>query len=406
LTSAGFPAEAEKNYLEAVTLHEVLVRTEPDRATWRDWLAGACSELGRIQGKRGKVREAEQSLRRAEDLLAKLAVDFPAIPSYRHHQADALFQVGGLLASAGRPMDAAKELGRGVELVQKLVREFPSNVDYRTQLANGYVNLGHALSVGKGLPADIENAYSKAVPLLEGLIAALPGRFDLRLDLAGAHSRLGRLLGNRQQVAAARQAYQQALALEGKLALDAPAQPGSRERWISLSFHLGELAFSLGELKEARRLLERTVTLQLAWKPAERPATYATELSADYYELISVLIKLGDHSEASRRAHELTRHFPTGIREHIRAGACLSGCALQAEKDQRLPPEKRRVLAASYADQAVAVLRTAIRLGGSDAHALRQNLLRGIQAQPNAAALRAYPSYRQLLEELEADTPQ
>src|SRR5262249_43895623 len=131
------------------------------------------------------------------------------------------------------------------------------------------------------------------------------------------------------------------------------------------------------------------------------PPTYDRELSADYKELISVLMKLGEHGAASRRAQELPRHFPTSIMEHIRAGACLSGCALQAEKDQKLPAEQRRGLAVSYADRGVELLRTAIKLGGADTRQLRQTVLRALTMQPNVDALRAYPNYRRFLKELE-----
>jgi serine/threonine-protein kinase len=392
---------AERHYQDARKTHELMVRIAPQFANFRSVLAAAHGDLGGVQGRRGRHAEAEQSLRKALDILTKLAAEYPAMPGYRSSRAVILYRLGSIQGETGRLAEGGQTIRQGVELAEKVAQEFPEVDAFRERVASGYTTLARALLQGKAPPPEVESAYARAVPLLEGLAAKLPAKFELRLVLAIAQSNFGRLLGNRGQVDAARQAYRRALALESQLATEAASQPEFEEQWINLSFHLGELAFSLGELQEARRLLERTVDLQLARKPAERPASYAKELSADYKELMSVLVKLGEHAEASRRAQELPRHFPLSIMEHIRAGACLSGCALKAEKDQRLRPEERRALAVSYADRGVELLRTAIRLGGADTRQLRRNVLTALTRLRNFEALRAYPSYRQFLKELE-----
>jgi serine/threonine protein kinase len=399
----GRRTEAERRCTQAVRILEKCPDDPGTRTVIRRKLAGAYFNLGMVQANGPRAAGAETAFRKAQGHFAKLAADNPAYPDYRRRRAKAHIHLYALLGQTGRLPEAEKELRQGVGLLESLVGEFPDHAEYREDLSNAYLYLARTLKAA-GARADAQGVYRKVIPLIDRLAADFPGRFELPLEAAAARADLGLLLG-KEQAEEARAAYREALALEGKLAPRADAHHKQRGRWIDLSFLLGELAATLGDLKEARRLLERTVDLQLARKPEERSPGYAGELRADYHELLAVLHRLGDHAGAARRARELPKHFPGDIVQHIQAGAALTQCALQAEKDAKLPEGERRALARSYADQAVELIRTALRLGGADPRALRRNILQGIRRHADPAALRAYPGYRELLTELEADAP-
>src|SRR5262249_11261254 len=158
-------------------------------------------------------------------------------------------------------------------------------------------------------------------------------RFDIVLQLANTLSDRGELLRRLNRLPEADKAYRRSLYLEGKLGARIAAYPERRQGWIEVSYHLGSLALFQGDLKEARRLLEGALRCQREWPAAERPPNYAVQLGAAYAQLLDVLRRLGDHAAETRQALEMTRDFPKGLREHLRAGSCFIGCGLRVAQD-------------------------------------------------------------------------
>jgi tetratricopeptide (TPR) repeat protein len=198
----------------------------------RDYLAESDLKLAKVLGWAGKLREAEEPLRRAVVVLP----DHP----------DARFELGVLYARTGRRAEALAELERAAALA-------PDFAPVRFNLGVVYGDLGR----------------------LDDGIAALRQAIRLRPDYAAAHHNLGALLRRRGDLEAAAAAYRRAL----ELAPDAgPSRRG-----------LGLVDLQAGRLDEAVRALEASVAadpqsaaartdLGIAYARAERLADAAASL--------------------------------------------------------------------------------------------------------------------------------
>ena len=102
-------------------------------------------------------------------------------------------------------------------------------------------------------------------------------------------------------------------------------------------------------------------------------------------ELIETLILLRDHQAASKTATELVSLDPDSGQELFRAGSVLARCATLAAADRALPEARRAELSKAYADQAVAMVQTALKKGHHDLEALRKD--------PSFDSVRARPDF-------------
>jgi tetratricopeptide (TPR) repeat protein len=406
LLLAGRPAEAEVYFDEVIRLLEARAdRTHP-RALHQRILAGAYNDRGEVLVRLSRVPEAEKAFREAIQRFGKLAADYPAAPGYRKYQANAGLKLGGLLIALRRDTEAEEVLSRARGLLEGLLRQFPEDRDYQEHLVNVLVNLGPVLRK-KGRDVQADQFYDRALALSGPLHAAQPERFEFTLVLALIQAHRGALLKALKREPEADAAYRQAVALESKLAPRfAAARPDHKNIWAKFCFELGSLATFRGELNDARRLHEQALGCLLAPGPGERTWKHPAQLSAAYTALLHVLLRLRDHRAASRRALEMTRLFPAGVNEYALAGGCFAACTLAAERDERLSPKERQALARSYAEQGVEMLREAVRKRGPNNEPLRAALLKSLQEARRADALRAYPVWQQLFQELAEVAPQ
>jgi tetratricopeptide (TPR) repeat protein len=164
-------------------------------------------------------------------------------------------------------------------------------------------------------------------------------------------------------------------------------------------YHFGKLAGSLsklaklatarGDLAEARRLLDESLAARraaLALAPLN--AEYVKSVASVCAELIETLIRLKDHDAASKIAVQLVSLSADSGQESLRAGSFLSRCVSLAAADSKLPGTRRAELAKAYADQAVAMVREALKKGQGDLEALRQDAsFDSVRARPDFVSL-------------------
>jgi tetratricopeptide (TPR) repeat protein len=405
LLLTGRPREAEGFLAETVRLMEALRAGAYSRVAQRRALAGAYHDLGSVWARLSREPEAEQAYRKALEGFGKLAADYPALHEYRLGEAKAGLNLGGLLVRRGREAEAEPALRHARALLERLLRQSPKNSRYREHLATVLINLGPVLRK-KGQDPEADQLYGQALALLGPLVAEQPERFELALGLALVQAHRGALLKSLKREPEGEQAYRQALALESQLAPRAAAAvPEYKALWIKFTFELGAMAYFRGELKEARRLHEEARRRLLALAPGERGGNYAAQLQASSEMLVRVLLRLRDHREAARQALEMPRHSPLDVRAYAQAGGCFAACALQAAEDERLPPEERQALARSYVEQGARLIREVLRKRGPNGDGLRAAVLKTLQQMHRADALRAYPEWQKLLQELGEASP-
>jgi tetratricopeptide (TPR) repeat protein len=218
---------------------------------------------------------------------------------------------------------------------------------------------------------------------------------EYRADLADSHAGLGsvfRAQGKRTEAIAE---MQQCIDVWVSLFKDYPDLPDHRHSFASNANALAVLLRQDGKLDEARQMHAlATETCEALVEAAPTKRGYQYSLSSYYHELCRTAANQKDHAAlalaASRMAHvQLNRTSDPEL-----AARYLGHCSGYAEQDPQLADADRRILAQSYADQAMDQLREAVRRGYKDSKSLKT-----VSA---LAPLRERADFKQLIAELDA----
>jgi hypothetical protein len=165
-----------------------------------------------------------------------------------------------------------------------------------------------------------------------------------------------------------------------------PTTPEDRGELLTAVNRLAPLLRHQGQLGEAEQLLDQTQrSLQSTWPADVRHPTLRPMVHSFYANRAETQVQLGKHAEAARTAAELPPLEPDAWQAARRAAGFLARCVPLAEQDQQLSPKQRQELAQTYADQASALLREAIRRGLPGIDRLRE--------APDLAPLRSRPDF-------------
>jgi eukaryotic-like serine/threonine-protein kinase len=218
--------------------------TEPElrKETSRAYL-----RVGAIQQKLGRHKEAENSFRHANALLAALVFQYPDNPAHRRELAQSRHALGALLYTMGRLGDAEEENRLALEYRQRLADDAPADSGARYELAASYRALGRVLAL-RNCADDAEKAYRKAIELYGKPVDATAS-VDCRPGLAATHTFLGTLLLNQLHYREAEDAF-------------ADAPPTHRQELAAAENNLGVLFLQMNRLSEAEKAHNRTLTLR------------------------------------------------------------------------------------------------------------------------------------------------
>jgi hypothetical protein len=140
-------------------------------------------------------------------------------------------------------------------------------------------------------------------------------------------------------------------------------------------------------------LLEQAQPYNLAaLKASSRHPRYRLCYRANLRELARSHLGLADHVRLATTAEKLANFGDDSPTDTYIAACILCRCIRLADKADQLPEARRKELANSYADRALALLRQAVALGFNDAEHMNKN--------PDLEPLRARAEFRKLLDEL------
>src|SRR5262249_41922002 len=263
----------------------------------------------------------------------------------------------------GPGREAEQALRQAVEIRQKLVHDFPDVPDYRLALASSFDNLRTALT-GPHRHQEAEQAHRQALEICAQLAADFPDVPDYRSRLAIGHYNLASQLANTGRHEEAERDYRRGLEIVDKLAADFPAVPRYQHLLGGTLYGLADVPCIRKDPAKAREFFERAVHhQQRAFQTNPKDPSYRLFLRLHYGKLAEVLVELGEHAEAAKTAAELPRLYPDRWRECFAAASFLARCVALARKDPRLSEARRRAVAQTYADQAIALLWEAIQKG-------------------------------------------
>jgi tetratricopeptide (TPR) repeat protein len=440
-------AKADEAYRKAIELLRELLRglpaEHPTWASYRHQLAIAHANRGELLRHLGRFGEAEAQYKDAGGLLTELRKAFPGNADYKHTLMQNLNGLGLLRKDQGRPGEAEKAYRAALALQQDLVGAHLGWPTYRWRLALLHNNLGTLLSdpgagpTGPARLAEAERCFRQAAAELRGLNDDFPTSPDYRHHLAVSENGLGRALLTTGRAGQAGEAYERARVLWQKLHAEFPDQPqyrhhlgivhlnrgalfASMKRWpdaegafrrsanlqrplvttfpqtpaykddCALALHgLAEVAAARGAPEAATHLEEAIRLWRAALEISPKNQRYTLLLAACHNKRTEVLVSLRRYEEAVRAAAGLPTSMPDQWDASYLAARLLAAIRVEAERDPKIDPEKRRALLESCDAKAVQALRQALDQGGRAVPDLR--------TAPDFEHLRQRDDFQQLL---------
>jgi serine/threonine-protein kinase len=292
-------SDEQKTFLRNVLGYYEEFAAEPgEDREGRERLAHAHRRLGAIRFQLDQPAEGTAVFRRAVELYAGLAADFPAVPEYRGHLASCHDYLGLMLDNAGRWADAEAARRASLAVSEKLAADFPAEPRYRRYLALSQDNLSTVL-FAQGKLTEAVAAQRAALAQLEKLAADFPAEPDYRRDLASSQDGLGTLLAAQEKQTEAEAARRASLAVSEKLAADFPAEPNYRQRLVHIHSNLGDLLADSGKRSEAEAEYRAALAIQEKLA-ADFPAVpeYAIAMGGTYNAFASFLSRTGRCADA------------------------------------------------------------------------------------------------------------
>jgi serine/threonine protein kinase len=384
LYTLGQEQAAEKAHRRGVEVLEGLTRRFPKNAAYRCGLARQWCGLGALLLHSARWADAEAAARRALELLERLAEETPD-NLCRQMLAVSRSNLSIVLTRTGR-FPEAEEFGRkSVELHRLLVKGSPT-MQHRQDLGHALTNWSRALC-GLNRTAEAEKVAREGLAVRHGLAREFPHLTSCRVGLAQGLTTVGVVL-SAGRPAEAEQVHRQAVAVYQQLVAEFSKVPAYRSE---LGGALHNLALvRRAHTAEALDLTRQAIAQQhaaLAVNP--RHDTYRQFLRNHYWLLAELQLTRGDHAEVAAAARDLAGVFPEDALDRYRAAILTARCIPLAAKDAKLDDAERRRLVETYAVQAVAQLRQAVRNGYSNPGQLAD--------VPDFAPLRGRPDFQALL---------
>lgn len=255
----GRLSQAESTLRDSLRLQTQLVRGSP-QPVHRQELARTNTLLGTLLQTVGRTEDARQHFHNAQEVLAALVQEQPAVPEYQEDLALVQNHLGHLFRDT-QPTVAEKHYREAVRLGEALVRDFPATPAYRQALASSLNNLGVLLQA-TGRREGAEEAFQKAVQLKDRLAADVPWVPDFRRDLAASLNNRGIQLQTQNRLVDAEPIYRQAVALLRNLVKDFPDGADFQQELARTLLNQAALQQTAGKAAEAETLAAEALAVQ------------------------------------------------------------------------------------------------------------------------------------------------
>jgi serine/threonine protein kinase/tetratricopeptide (TPR) repeat protein len=394
LRETGEPQQAEQAFRAARELFQQLAAEYPGRPDYRRRVANGHIGLGLLLLTTNRLQPAEEEWQAGVDVLRQLASEYPRVPDYRSERAHCHNNLGNLFALTNRPEKAEESYRAARDLQLQLVADFPDEPDYRSGLAAGHSNLSGLLRQTKR-PREAEAASRAALALQAQLVADFPGVPQYRHELVAIHVNLANLLRQTGRTQEAEEAYGAARDNAARLATDFPAVPDYQDAMAATLGNLAVLKLAGKDHAAARKLLEQALLFHRAsLKANPRNPHYLQEYHTNLNRLVLALAGLGDHAKLAEAAEQIARCGDDAAGDAYDAACALSLGVSLAAGDAALTEAKRKQVAQTYADRALALLREAVGHGWKDAAHMKKDT--------DLDPLRTRDDFQKLIRDLEA----
>jgi serine/threonine protein kinase/Flp pilus assembly protein TadD len=389
LSQMGNTVDARAAYHDAIATQERLVAEHDGDARFRSDLALTYGNLGLLEQQTGDTVKAAQafgqSLRIQEDLVRR----YPDDTAYQSGLAIGYNNLAYALSQA-KGEDAQRCYQAAIEIQKKLAGEHPRELGYARNLALSYNNLG-ALEAHLGRRDQSKAAYREAIATQEQLVRKAPAVVQFRRDLAVSYNNLGRGYSESGDAAHAGESFRQARDILEKLAKDYPDELNYRSSLAGVLNNCGMMLEQLGRLDEAAAAYRQAINQQLAaYRRAADVTAFRELLSKHYWNYGRVLRAAGRPLEAAEAALDRKKLWTGNPQRLYWVAVELAMAADEMDKERSKQGKGQTPAADQFAQQAVATLGDAIRLGYTPLEDLRTN--------PDLKSVRQRPEFKRLME--------
>jgi len=359
IVEADKPVEAEALYRAALDASTALLAEDPKNASYRQQLATVHNNLGLFFMQRGRLFEAETSVRRALPIYEELATEFP--PYYRLNLCNVLGNLATILPNIGKANEAKPFELRASEIIDKLAADYPDIPEYQNRIGEKLINQGYKL-MEEGKLEEAHNLLERAIAKQQNALKRDPDNPRYLRGLASARDNLGAVLDRMGHLDEAMTAFRSALEIEERITTKTPSVV--REELRRTSFNLAQVLNRRRQFAEAEVLCRRSLEVcnRLV---ADAPSVPQHRMNlARTSDLLAVLCddtnKLPEAEQAGRRAVEIQNALaadrPDDFEVRQMAGAYLSNLA------QALVNAGKLTEASQLLEQAVIHQRAALKL--------------------------------------------
>jgi tetratricopeptide (TPR) repeat protein len=400
LRGAGKPAEALSAFQEERDLAAALEAESPTDNV-RAQLALGHNGVGGVLDATGKPDEALDAYRKALAIYERL----PEAGQYLQPgfgatfalqlQAGAHGSIGFLLCRRGNVADGLESLRKASDIMEKLAKANRANILVQEHLARSHDNFSTWLGV-TGRLDEAMAAHLKALAVIQKLAEAHPAVTQFQLDLSYCHWITADRLTQMGKPEQAIEAHREVLAINQKLADANPTAPEIQSLLAAAHLNIGWLLARQKRFAEAFTAIDASMAIYRKLAEGDpKTAVYTTSLGFCHAGRAWALMRSGQPSKAAidlRQALELWAKDPAPESadtrfERARALALLAG--LGGDANSGVTKDE----AAAFADQAVAALREAFRAGWGLTRELKE---------PDFDTIRGRDDFKKLLAELEA----
>ena len=211
-----------------------------------------------------------------------------------------LFDLGGAIENTADLPARQALIVAAQRACERLAAADPSNAGWQRDLFARHTKLGNVL-LAQGDLAGARKAYGESLAVIQRLAAADPSNAGWQRNLFVGHTKLGNVLLAQGDLAGARKAYGEALAVIQRLAAADPSNAGWQRDLSASHTNLGDVLLAQGDLAGARKAYgEALAVIQRLAAADPSNAVWQRDLSVSQEKLGQVLQAQGDLAGARR----------------------------------------------------------------------------------------------------------
>jgi serine/threonine protein kinase/tetratricopeptide (TPR) repeat protein len=260
LNSTGKTQEAEETYRKAEDLLAEPAPTIAGAAEVRAALAQCRERHGWLLRYASRYDEAMSLLRLARADLEALAAAPGATAGLRESLADTVDLIGVVLDVTGKTSEGESETRKALAIRRKLADDYPAVTKYRQVVASSYHNLG-VLMLHAGRLSEAAAAWRESRAINQKLADDYPAVMSFRASVANSHYSLGYVLTRTGERAEAEVELRKSLKLLREVSNDYPANIHLRRLVAQACGDLGYLLTWTGKPMEAEAELRQNLVL-------------------------------------------------------------------------------------------------------------------------------------------------